>query len=137
MVEWEQFPFPCPSRPPLTSALPAASKSKLKGKLGCWAKSFRLESQIEYLSILTAGICTVASVRLSVGEVSLLKECRVHPPSAGWWNIHFSFGDGCCAKQQRPVPRTAHRSEMKLRFRVMKSSPSDSSTLSRMAPFWT
>lgn len=114
--ECKRFPSPPPPRPPLTSALTAASESKLKANLGCWAKSFRLESQIEYLSLLTAGICIAASVRLSVGEVAFLEESRVHPPSAGWWKFRFSFGKGCCAKQQRPVPRTAHKSELKLHF---------------------
>jgi len=56
----------------------------------------------------------VASVWLSVGEASFLKENRAHPPSAGWWKFHFSFGKGHCAKQQRPVPRTAHKLELKL-----------------------
>lgn len=115
--EHEHFPDPPPSRPPLTSAIPAASESKLKTNLGCWAKSSGLESQIEYLGILTAGICTVASVRPSVGEVSFLKESRAHPRSVGWWKFRFSFGKCCCTEQQRPVPRTARKSELKLHSR--------------------
>lgn len=114
--EWERFPSSPPSRTPPTSALLAASESKLKANLGYWAKSFGLESQIEYLSVLTTGMCTVVSIRLSVGKVSFLKVSRVHPPSAGWWKFCFSFGKGCYAKQQRSVPKTAHKSEMKLHF---------------------
>lgn len=80
------------------------------------AEAFGLESQIANLSTLTAGICTAASIMLSVGEVSFLTESRVHPPSTGWWKLRFSFGKSRCTKQQRPVPRMAHKSELKLHF---------------------
>lgn len=99
------------SRPPQTPALLAAIESKLKANLGCWAKSFGLESQIGYLGVLTTGMHAVASIRLSVGEVSFLKE-----RSTGGWKCLFLFGKGCYTKQQRYVPKTAHKSELKLHF---------------------
>lgn len=80
------------------------------------AEALRLESQIEHLSILTAGICTAVSTMPSMGEVPFLTDSRVHPPSTGWWKIHFSFVKDRCTKQQRPVPRMAHKSEQKLHF---------------------